>query len=93
MEITAFLAPDLIPLDLITADAMSEAERDDALDALADVSLITHETLEDGTRGFSVHRLVQEVIRGRLGDRTNEAIVQALKHPKSKQQWQNSLVH
>ncbi len=73
MAIAAFLAPDRIPLDLITADVMSESARDEALAALADVSLITHETLEDGARGFSVHRLVQAVVRGRLGGRQRSA--------------------
>jgi tetratricopeptide (TPR) repeat protein len=68
MGIAAFLAPDRIPLDLFTAEIMSEEERDDAVAALADVSLIEHDTLTDGARAFTVHRLVQEVMRSRLGD-------------------------
>jgi tetratricopeptide (TPR) repeat protein len=68
MGLAAFLAPDRIPLDLFTADVMSEEDRDDALAALADVSLIEHETLTDGARAFTVHRLVQEVMRSRLND-------------------------
>jgi len=80
MAIAAFLAPDRIPLDLITADVMSESTRDEALAALADVSLITHEMLEDGTRGFSVHRLVQAVMQARLADegKAQEAALEAL---------------
>jgi tetratricopeptide (TPR) repeat protein len=68
MEIAAFFAPDRIPVSLFTEDVMRVSERDDALAALAELSLITHETLEDGTPAFTVHRLVQAVMRDRLGD-------------------------
>src|SRR5262249_22263736 len=40
----AFLAPDRIPLDLFTADVLSEIERGEAVAALAEVSLVTRET-------------------------------------------------
>ena len=66
MGICAFLAPDRIPLDIVTADVMSEIERGEAVAALQEVSLVTLETLDDGSAGISVHRLVQEVMRGRL---------------------------
>ncbi len=66
MGICAFLAPDRIPLDIVTEDVMSEGERGAAVAALAEVSLLTLEPLDDGSTGISVHRLVQEVMRGRL---------------------------
>ncbi|MGB0084687.1 MAG: FxSxx-COOH system tetratricopeptide repeat protein, partial [Rhodomicrobiaceae bacterium] len=69
MGIAAFLAPDRIPLDIITADVIGEAELNKAVAALYNVSLITHETLDDGSRGISLHRLVQEVMRARLAER------------------------
>jgi hypothetical protein len=66
MGICAFLAPERIPLDIVTADVMSEIERGEAVAALQEVSLVALETLDDGSNGISVHRLVQEVMRGRL---------------------------
>ena len=66
MGICAFLAPERIPLDIVTADVMSEIERGEAVAALQEVSLVALETLDDGSAGISVHRLVQEVMRGRL---------------------------
>ncbi|MFM1814263.1 MAG: hypothetical protein RLZ98_958 [Pseudomonadota bacterium] len=78
MGICAFLAPDRIPLDIFTEDVMSEIERGEAVAALAEVSLLTLETLEDGSVGVSVHRLVQEVMRGRLADDAEDAARLAL---------------
>ena len=72
MGICAFLAPDRIPLDIVTKDVMSEIERGEAVAALQEVSLVTLETLDDGSAGLSLHRLVQEVMRGRLGQRKPE---------------------
>jgi tetratricopeptide (TPR) repeat protein len=66
MGICAFLAPERIPLDIVTADVMSEIERGEAVAALQEVSLVTLEPLDDGSAGISVHRLVQEEMRGRL---------------------------
>ena len=66
MGICAFLAPERIPLDIVTADVMSEIERGEAVAALQEVSLVTLEALDDGSAGISVHRLVQEVMRRRL---------------------------
>lgn len=78
MGIAAYLAPDRIPLDIITHDVMSDIERGEAVAALAEVSLVSQETLEDGTPGISVHRLVQEVMRGRLGEAGTAAAEQAM---------------
>jgi len=66
MALLAFFAPDKIPLWLIPEDVLSEKQRDDALAALTSVSLAAHDTLPDGAPAISVHRLVQEVMRGRL---------------------------
>jgi tetratricopeptide (TPR) repeat protein len=68
LGLLAFLAPDQVPLWLISADVLSEDRRDEALAALNAVSLVRLENLPDGTPGVSVHRLVQEVIRGRLSE-------------------------
>lgn len=66
MGIAAYLAPERIPLALITADVMSEGQRDRAVAALYQLSLLTHITTETGARAFTLHRLVQEVMRSRL---------------------------
>ena len=66
MGICAFLAPERIPLDIFTKEVLSEIERGEAVAALQEVSLATLEALDDGSPGLSVHRLVQEVMRGRL---------------------------
>ena len=68
LGIAAFLAPDRIPLDIVTTDVMPALELGEAVAALSDVSLVTPETLPDGTAAISVHRLVQAVMRRRLGD-------------------------
>jgi hypothetical protein len=68
MSIAAVLAPDRIPVSLFTSDVIDEDSLNKALRALHNVSLIGHETLEGGARSFSMHRLVQEVARSRLGD-------------------------
>ncbi len=68
LAIAAFLAPDRIPLAIVTADVMPEIEKGEAVAALAEVSLVTRETLDDGSPAVSVHRLVQEVMRRRLGE-------------------------
>ena len=69
MALLAFFAPDKIPLWLIPEDVLSEKQRDDALAALTSVSLAAYDNLPDGTPAISVHRLVQEVMRGRLRTR------------------------
>lgn len=79
LNIAAFLAPDRIPVDIFTEDVMSEIEKGEAVAALAEVSLITRETLDDGSAGISVHRLVQQVMRGRLGAAEQEMAALATK--------------
>ncbi len=66
MALLAFFAPDQVPLWLIPEDVLSETERGDALAALNAVSLLRHDNAGDGTPAVSLHRLVQEVMRGRL---------------------------
>jgi tetratricopeptide (TPR) repeat protein len=61
----AYFAPDDIPLSLITADAMSEIARGDAVQALCEVSLLEVEN-EGDQPTVSVHRLTQTVMRDRL---------------------------
>jgi tetratricopeptide (TPR) repeat protein len=61
----AFFAPDRIPLDLIDA-VIGEEERAEAMIALADVSLVRRDRLEDDAAAVSLHRLVQAAARARL---------------------------
>ena len=72
MGISAFLAPDNIPLDLIPETLMTGVVRSRAIAALGALSLVTTVTLDDGSAGISVHRLVQEVMKGRLGDSSEQ---------------------
>ena len=58
---------------------MSEIERGEAVAALQEVSLVTLEALDDGSAGISVHRLVQEVMRGRLRETAPEVATLATK--------------
>lgn len=80
MEIASYMAPECIPVDLIHAGLMREVDREQALARLAEVSLIRLSELEDGTRVFDVHRLVQVVVRedlraaGRDTARLHEAV-------------------
>ena len=80
MALLAFFAPDQIPLWLIPEDVLSETQRGDALAALNAVSLVRFDDLADGTPAVSVHRLVQEVMRGRLREagRFEETAAQAV---------------
>ena len=77
LQIAAYLAPDRIPLVIVPNDVLSEIERGEAVAALAEVSLVTRETLEDGSPGISVHRLVQEVMRLQLGTAADEMAARA----------------
>ena len=81
MALLAFFAPDKIPLWLIPEDVLSEKQRDDALAALNAVSLAAYDNLADGKPAVSVHRLVQEVMRGRLRGvaRFEETAAQAIR--------------
>jgi tetratricopeptide (TPR) repeat protein len=66
MALLAFFAPDKIPLWLVPDDVLSGKQRGDALAALTSVSLVAYDSSSDGAPAVSVHRLVQEVMRGRL---------------------------
>jgi hypothetical protein len=72
MNMVAFMAPDSIPLSIVTPDLMSDVSRTKAAAALRKVSLIRldADNAEAGkagdTRTISMHRLVQAVARGRL---------------------------
>jgi tetratricopeptide (TPR) repeat protein len=79
MEIAACLAPERIPLDIITPDVMSEKQREKAVAALFRVSLITHQTRDDGSLGFHVHRLVQQVTHKRLGEKIVDILPLAMR--------------
>ena len=77
MALLAYLAPDDIPLDIISDAVLNPIEKGAAVAALSEVSLIERRMLDDGSPGVSVHRLVQMVMRGRLGDQTEATIALA----------------
>ena len=52
-------------MTLVEGAVEDEAERMEALAALAEVSLLKHDPFEDGTPAVTVHRLVQAVARAR----------------------------
>jgi tetratricopeptide (TPR) repeat protein len=66
LGIFAFLAPECIPLDLITEKFLQEDDRTEALMALSAVSLVEHRTLDDGSPAVTLHRLVQAAMRAQL---------------------------
>ncbi len=68
MRVLAFLAPDQIPLDFIPPEVLPDIQKGDAAAALQEASLLRIGTFEDGRPHASVHRLVQQVMRGRLED-------------------------
>ncbi len=80
LAIAAYLAPDRIPLAIVTADVMPEIEKGEAVAALAEVSLVTRETLDDGSPAISLHRLVQAVMRRRLATKNNSEIAALAVH-------------
>jgi tetratricopeptide (TPR) repeat protein len=65
MAYLAQCAPERIPMILVEGGREDEAERMEALAALAEVSLVRHDPFEDGTPAVTVHRLVQAVARAR----------------------------
>jgi tetratricopeptide (TPR) repeat protein len=65
MAYLAHCAPDRIPMTLVEGAMEDEAERLQALAALAEVSLVQHHPFEDDTPGLAVHRLVQAAARAR----------------------------
>jgi tetratricopeptide (TPR) repeat protein len=68
----AYLGPERIPLHLLSADVPDEDEQAEALMALAAVSLIEHEAIED-TPAVTLHRLVQAAMRAALTERGTAA--------------------
>ena len=64
-------APERIPMTLVEGAIDDEAERMEALAALAEVSLVKHDPFEDGTPAVTVHRLVQAVARARANANGN----------------------
>src|SRR5262245_54829914 len=65
MAYLAQCAPERIPMTLVEGAVDSEAQRMEALAALAEVSLVKHDPFEDGTPAVTVHRLVEAVARAR----------------------------
>jgi len=65
MAYLAQCAPERIPMILVEGAVDDEAERLQALAALAEVSLVQHHPFEDGAPAVTVHRLVQAVARAR----------------------------
>src|SRR5262249_17618673 len=65
MAYLAQCAPERIPMTLVEGAVDDEAERLQALAALAEVSLLKHDPFEDDTPAVMVHRLVQTVARAR----------------------------
>src|SRR5262249_29064234 len=63
MAYLARCAPERIPTQLVEGGVEDEAQRMEALAALAEVSLVKNDPFEDGTRAVTVHRLVQAVAR------------------------------
>jgi tetratricopeptide (TPR) repeat protein len=82
-KILAFLsvlAPDQIPLDLINDRFIKENERDDALMALRNVSLVKYETDSDGNQAMFVHRAVRAAMSANVkaANKTSEVITSAI---------------
>jgi tetratricopeptide (TPR) repeat protein len=69
----AYLAPERIPLDLVSDEIVGEEDRSEALIALAGVSLIERAALDDGAPAVTLHRLVQAAMRARLVERGETA--------------------
>src|SRR5262245_40161066 len=65
MAYLAQCAPERIPMTLVEGAVEGEATCQQALVALAEVSLLKHDLFEDGTPAVTVHRLVQAVARAR----------------------------
>lgn len=63
MAFLAYCAPDRIPLTFVEGAVDDESERTAAVAALAELSLIKHNSFEDGAPAIVVHRLVQAVAR------------------------------
>ncbi|PUB72155.1 MAG: hypothetical protein DBP03_18505 [gamma proteobacterium symbiont of Ctena orbiculata] len=74
----SFLAPDAIPMSLVAAIMPEDAQREEAIGALSDLSLLNYGKLDDGTPSINIHRLVQEVAHGRLEEEHPKAFSQDL---------------
>jgi tetratricopeptide (TPR) repeat protein len=66
LGIFAFLAPERIPLQLITDGMFDVDDRAEALAALSSVSLIENHESDDGSAAVTLHRLVQAAMRAQL---------------------------
>src|SRR5262249_4753992 len=65
MAYLAQCAPERIPMLLVEGAVEDEAQRMEAVAALAEVSLVKHDPFGDGTRAITLHRIVQAVARAR----------------------------
>jgi tetratricopeptide (TPR) repeat protein len=65
MAYLAHCAPERIPMTLVEGAVEDEAERWEALAALAEVSLVKPDPFDDATPAMTVHRLVLTVARAR----------------------------
>lgn len=74
MGYLAQCAPERITMTLVEGAVEDEAERLEALAALAEVSLLKHDPFEDGTPAVTVHRLVQAVARARSKANTSKIV-------------------
>src|SRR5262245_38200341 len=66
MGIVAFLAPERIPVSIISWRLMEPCDRDRALGLLSKASLLTRNSRDDGVEELGVHSLVQYVMRDQL---------------------------
>ncbi len=73
MAYLAQCGPERIPMALVEGAIANETEREAALLALTEVSLLRHDPFEDGTPAVTVHRLVQAVARARAGTKDSTA--------------------
>jgi tetratricopeptide (TPR) repeat protein len=70
LGIFAFLAPERIPLGLVTDNIFEEDDRAEALASLSSVSLIENHTLADDSPAVTLHRLVQAAMRAQLASQS-----------------------
>jgi tetratricopeptide (TPR) repeat protein len=77
MAYFAECAPERIPMTLVEGAVEDEADRQRALAALAEVSLLKHNPFEDATPAVTIHRLVQTVARAR--SETNGSVQDAVR--------------
>jgi hypothetical protein len=68
-------APERIPLTLIEGAIQDSAQREQAIAALADTSLVKNDPFEDGTPALLLHRLVRAVAQARTGGPDREEVL------------------